>query len=128
MFALIVSSYVITVIGIPVYYHYCGGQLEQITYVIKSNSCCEGEEDDSQEASNGCCKDENVILKSDVDFTIKDLNDYAFVKTFSEVFYIVLPFSISLPEVQLTLTPSYFEPPPPKLHQDLLVSTFVLRI
>ena len=127
LFALIVSSYVLTVIGIPVYHHYCSGELETISYVVKSNSCC-GEEESSEPTDNGCCKDENLILKSSVDFTIKDLNDYTFVKSFNQVFYILLPFSNSRQPIATNFNSVYTEFPPPKLQHDLLISTSVLRI
>lgn len=118
----------ITVVGIPVYYHYCGGELEEINYVLKSSGCCGGEEDDSSESDNGCCKDENLVLKSNVDFTLKGFNDYTFVKTFSEVCYISLPFSMSVHELKSLVSDVYAEFPPPKLQQDLVISTSVLRI
>jgi len=119
---------VITVIGIPVYYHYCGGELEEVSYVLKSSNCCGGEEDNTDEATNDCCKDENVILKSNLDFTIKKLNVFAFVKTFNDVFYISLLFSNSIQSVTSNFSSVYAESPPPKLQLDLLISTSVLRI
>jgi hypothetical protein len=129
LFAFVVSSYVISVIGVPVYFHYCGGLLEEISYVVKSNDCCGSEENDPEKAGNDCCKDENIVLKSNLDFTIKH-NAYAFVKTFCELFYIALPlcdsFQTKMP-IQL-LTSEYAEFPPPKLQHDLVISTSVLRI
>lgn len=118
----------ITVIGIPVYYHYCGGELEEISYVLKSNSCCGEEEDESEQASNDCCKDENRILKSNIDFTIKSQDDYTLVKTFSQVFYISLPFTTTNDHSSASLLSVYAKHPPANLQHSLVISTSVLRI
>ena len=118
----------ITVIGIPVYYHYCGGELEEISYLIKSNSCCGDDDGDQGKVDDGCCKDENLILKSTVDFTIKKLNPNSFVKIVTDIFFIPLPCStISVSDFTVSLF-ACSESPPPKLQQNLIISTSVLRI
>jgi hypothetical protein len=116
------------VIGIPVYYHYCGGELEEINYVLKSNTCCGGEEDDSDDAGNDCCKDENLVLKSDLDFTIKELNTYTLVNSVQELLFFSLPFTNSIEEVSPTLLSLFTEFPPPRLQHQNIISTSVLRI
>ena len=127
LFGLIVASYVITAVGIPVYYHYCGGELEEINYLMKGTSCCDGAEDDTEEADNGCCKDENVILKSNVDFTIKDLSTYHFVKSWQNLFYLVSPF-FSPTFLASDFVSSFQKFPPPELQHQLVISTSVLRV
>jgi hypothetical protein len=59
IFTLIVGIYLLNSIGIPVYYHYCGGELEKVTALFKTNTCCgsEEEEDDSD-----CCQNVEKIL------------------------------------------------------------------
>jgi hypothetical protein len=116
---------VVTAVGVPVYYHYCGGELEEVNYVLKGNSCCGGE--DTQEEDNGCCKDENYILKSDTDFTIKDLQDYSFLKS-NEVSYVTLPFSVSINHLLAFPRFVHIKSPPAKLQHTLVISTSVLRI
>lgn len=124
MFGLIVISYVITVIGIPVYFHYCGGELEEISYLTKANSCC-GEEEPEDD---GCCKDESLIVKSTVDFTIKKSDSFLPLKTVCDLFYVSMPYSevslcnrCSCPSIRT-------EFPPPPFQNTLLISTSVLRI
>lgn len=127
LFGLIVISYVITVVGIPVYYHYCGGELEEINYVLKSSSCCGGEEDDSQEEDNGCCKDENYVLKSSTDFTLKSTNDYVFSND-SDIAYISLPFKSSINRLISFPSFVYSNPPQSRVQHSLVISTSILRI
>jgi hypothetical protein len=124
LFGLVVSVYTISVIGIPVYFHYCGGELEEVNYVVKGSSCC-GDQEDNED--NGCCKDEGLVLQSSTDFTIKEIHNFDFVKTFCELHYVSLPFSIdfiseeSIPTLNLIHSP-------PKLQINEVISTTVLRI
>ena len=116
-------------IGIPVYLHYCGGELEDVSYVIKKISCCgsEEEEDDSM-AMNGCCQDQNLVLRLSTDFSFKKVNDNIFVKAITDLFFVSLPFNkIDLP-IYSTAVNIKKEFPPPKLQNDLLISTSVLII
>jgi hypothetical protein len=128
LFGIIVTAYVLSAVGVPVYLHYCGGELEKINYVIKSNSCCGGEEDDSQATANDCCSDENLVMQNTPDFTIKHFNNYDLVKTFCDLFYVSLPFSINIIQPDITQNLASLDFPPPKLQQGLAVSTSVLRI
>jgi hypothetical protein len=126
LFALIVSSYVITVVGIPVYFHYCGGELEEINYVLKGNGCCGDDEAHSTGDIPDCCEDENVILVSKSDFTTKDLSVYAFIRNVSELACVQLPF---LDPVFLSPEPFSYKAPAPFMEQhSLIISTSVLRI
>jgi hypothetical protein len=116
------------VIGIPVYLHYCGGELEKVNYVIKGDSCCGGMEDDTEESDSDCCKDENLVLKSTTDFTLKQFHNYDYVKNFTHLFFLDLPFSssISVPKSFVFITRSEY--PPPRVQNSLVISTSVLRI
>ena len=58
LFTFLVAFWLINSIGIPVYYHYCGGELESVSALFKSEGCC-GEEDDEE---NGCCANETKIF------------------------------------------------------------------
>jgi len=66
-FALIVSVYLLSNIGIPVYYHYCGGELESVNAIFKSAGCC-GEEEEEEDSD--CCQNETRIFsqKSETSF------------------------------------------------------------
>ncbi|MBA3681958.1 MAG: hypothetical protein H0W73_12475 [Bacteroidetes bacterium] len=125
---MVVTAYVISAVGIPVFLHYCGGELEKINYVMKSTSCCGGEEDDSEPMDDGCCKDENMVIKNNPDFTLKQNNTLDLVKTFCDLFYLDLPFSDNPFITQRYLNLASIEAPPPKLQNTLLISSSVLRI
>ena len=73
LFATLVISYMLTVVGMPVYLHYCGGQVEEISYLIETNGCCEDEE-----PADGCCRNEGVVLQNAVDFTLKTFDAQLF--------------------------------------------------
>jgi hypothetical protein len=121
-----VISYVTAAIGIPVYLHYCGGELETVSYVIKNVTCC-GEEEDSDDMS-GCCKDENVVLRCAPDFTLKQISANHFIKSVCDLFNISFPaVTIRVPEIPGNVLFSDLFPPP-KLLSSLIVSTSVIRI
>lgn len=114
----------ITVIGVPVYFHYCGGELEEISYLTKASSCC-GEEEPEDD---GCCKDESLIVKSSLDFTLKKSDSFLPLKTVCDLFYVSVPFS------ELSFCNKFNAPslkkefPPAPFQNTLLISTSVLRI
>ena len=126
LFGFVVATYLLSVVGIPVYLHYCGGQLEEVSYVTKSDSCCGGEEDDTKD--NGCCENENLVLQNDIDFTIKQFHNYDFVKSFCELFFVQIYFLT--PIIQTVESENHFfvESPPPKVQNSLIISTSVIRI
>jgi hypothetical protein len=84
LFAALVFSYFLTVVGLPVYMHYCGGQVEEISYVVNSNGCC----GDEVPADNDCCHDEGLVLSCKVDFTIKDFSP-VINTTVTDLFYLL---------------------------------------
>lgn len=65
-FGVMVFTYMLTAVGLPVYLHYCGGQVEEVSYLIESNGCCGEEEPD-----NDCCRNEGMVVQYDADFTLK---------------------------------------------------------
>jgi len=118
----------ISVAGVPIYLHYCCGELEKINYVLKSDTCCDGEEDHEDAAADDCCKDENIVLKNSTDFTIKKLSNFDHVKSYHELFYVSLPFlSDGLYDIK-PLVSNFSEFPPARLQNSLVISTSVLRI
>jgi hypothetical protein len=118
-----VLAYLVMVIGIPVYFHYCGGELEEISYIVKSNGCCG---DESDEDESGCCKNEDVHLQYAADFTFKQVNTAD----------IILP-SATLPSLSLDLFSDRAVPinnakfhtgHPPSPPGDILIQISVLRV
>ncbi len=57
-FAFVVAVYLVNNIGLPVYYHYCGGELESVNALFKTDNCCGGEEDEDSD----CCQNETKII------------------------------------------------------------------
>lgn len=59
--------------GIPVYYHYCGGELESVDAFLKSGGCC-GEEEEEEETSD-CCENDVRIFSQSFEFSVnKEIN------------------------------------------------------
>jgi hypothetical protein len=124
LFAMLVSAYTITVVGIPVYFHYCGGELEKIDYLVKGSGCCDDDEQQGEE--NGCCKDEGKYLLNNPDFTIKDSDQLKSVKMFTQMFSFKLPFKISLVTPAFTFAFTERKKAPPSVLG--VISVTVLRI
>jgi hypothetical protein len=67
IYLFIVAIYVVSNIGLPVYYHYCGGELESVSALFKADGCC-GEEEEEEDSD--CCQNETKIIaqKSETSF------------------------------------------------------------
>ena len=119
-----VAVYLTTAIGVPVYMHYCGGELEKVSFLIKSNSCC-GEDEEDMDA--GCCADENTVARYSADFTTKKIINSDFQISNFNLFTIApLLFEIKIETIALVVS-KYFFPPPDLLHSNIIRTTF-LRI
>jgi len=119
-----VGVYLTTAIGIPVYMHYCGGELEQVSFVVKSNGCCGGDEEDMDP---GCCATENTFARCAPDFTFDKSNDSKFQPVDLNLFSAIIPFfEVRIEPVSITRS-KYFFPPPDLLHSNIIRTTF-LRI
>ena len=127
MFGLVVTAYVVSAIGIPVFLHYCGGEVENVNFVIKGSTACCGEEEDSEPMDDGCCKDEKLVIKNTTDFTLKQINN-DLLKTFCQLFYVSKSFLLEDLKTPQKLNNHSIEAPPPKLQASLIISTSVLRI
>jgi hypothetical protein len=125
-FGLLVTLYVITAAGVPVYLHYCGGELENINYVVKGTSCCG--EDESTPVDNDCCQDEETVMQSLTDFTLKDISKTSLVKSAFQLFHTPFQnFSCILNSFYATPAFNKADSPPRLLHA-LVIKTSVLRI
>jgi hypothetical protein len=119
-----VCVYVTTAIGIPVYMHYCGGELEKVSFLVKSTSCC-GEEDEDMD--DGCCADENTFARYTPDFTAKKEVNSDFQITNLNLFSIsTLLYDFEIESISIVVS-KYFFPPPDILHCNIIRTTF-LRI
>jgi hypothetical protein len=118
--------YTLSVLGIPVYFHYCGGELEKVDFITQSSSCCGDEESDIPEENNGCCKDETLVLQSATDALLKKHER------------VLNPSSLLLCAILPHFTAPILAPTrirehkvgfhPALLTQQKLISTFLLRI
>ncbi len=70
--AFVVIIYVLSTVGVSVFSHYCGGELEKVTLFSKTKSCCGGEEE-AEMTDDGCCKNELVHVSFQKDFTFYTL-------------------------------------------------------
>ncbi len=120
-----VVVYLTTAIGIPVYMHYCGGELEKISYLVKSKGCCGSEEEDDD--MNDCCQDENVTARYAPDFTTKKVVDSNFQISDLNLFFVPASICDLKTEIAETFISKYFFPPPDILHSNIIRTTF-LRI
>lgn len=68
---MVVCIYVFSTIGVSVFSHYCGGELEKVSFFTKTNSCCGDESDEAMES--GCCKNEVSHIAFKEDFTFYTL-------------------------------------------------------
>ncbi|HRG02101.1 MAG TPA: hypothetical protein PKZ75_13370 [Bacteroidia bacterium] len=117
--------YVMSTIGISVFSHYCGGELEEVALFSKPTSCC-GE--DEADMDDGCCKNEISHIAFQKDFTfyqlIKDCKAPVLVLAIFNFQNSIFNFNGTL-ESLMTVNKEF---PPPKLVQSEIVSCSVLRI
>ena len=83
-FAALVVTYFLTVVGMPVYMHYCGGEVEEVSYLVNDNGCC----GDEMPADNDCCHDEGLVISNKVDFTLKGFSAQ-FHQPVTDLFYLL---------------------------------------
>ncbi|RYE24483.1 MAG: hypothetical protein EOP51_07225 [Sphingobacteriales bacterium] len=59
----IMFVYLLAVSGIMVTAHYCGQEMESLSFFSKSDQCDESECNDEPGKSDGCCEDKTVAVK-----------------------------------------------------------------
>lgn len=123
-FIILTFVYLVVQIGLPVFKHYCGGELESISFLVKENGCCGEEEEESDES--GCCQNELQIAQQNATSILVETCTLPLLSFFLQGF--TLPsFSVSvLPLSSLHFYSNWL--PPPKLLQQQLVQTRVMRI
>jgi hypothetical protein len=125
LFGLSVAAWLFSVIGLPVYFHYCDGQLEEVTYFMESDGCCDGE-NNAEEGPDGCCSNEGYYLVNASEGFQKAPSSVPSIKMLGEL--VCLPFA---PFSNLT-SPSIISKaasgPAPPLCQAEIISVSVLRI
>jgi len=114
------------VLGIPVYFHYCGGELEKVDFVTKGSSCCDDQESDVPEENDGCCKDETLVLQSAKDALVK--KDERVVKQTLILLCAIVPDFNKHGLLQGNVSKNILVTNSSLLQQQKLISTFLLRI
>jgi hypothetical protein len=124
--SLVAIIYVMSTIGVCIFSHYCGGELEKVTVFSKTKSCC-GEEEEA-DVEEGCCKNESVHLAFQKDFTFQTLAKDLKAPV-NQLFIIVSSINHLIdPQTEYALFCNYKKIHPPDLVQQELVSCSVMRI
>lgn len=123
---MVVLIYVMSTVGVSIFSHYCGGELEKITLFSKTKSCC-GEETEA-DMEDGCCKNESIHLAFQKDFTF-----YSVAKNLKAPVNQLFILSSLINHISaLNLVNSSFlnykRVHPPNLMQDEIVSSSIMRI
>ena len=123
--AFVAIVYVMSTIGVSVFSHYCGGELEHVTLFSKTKSCCGEEESDM---GDGCCKDVVTHVSFQKDFTFAQLkSDYKVPFLALAIFnfqHSIFNFN-GTDDSFITVNKEY---PPPNLVQREIVSCSVIRV
>ena len=91
----------VSTVGIAVDFHFCQGDLQNISFFKKSKTCheivkqshckkhtkppCHQSENDSFNKKKGCCDSESVVIQFDTEFSVPSIIDFNFNKSFLAV-------------------------------------------
>lgn len=115
-------------VGVSVFSHYCGGELEKVTLFSKTKSCCGGEDADSDMGEDSCCKNELVHVSFQKDFTFYTIVN-AIKAPISQLFVIKPDFNFVFFKSHVADFLSIDKKVhPPNLVQTEIVSCSVIRI
>jgi hypothetical protein len=123
-FFSLVSIYVFSTVGVCVIAHYCDGQLEKVSLFSKPSSCCDGEDNETDD----CCENNAKHVTFQSDFTFYTLVQDC--KVAVTQLFIVDPslIHISYPPVAQSQFLADKKNHPPNLVQDDVVTFSVIRI
>lgn len=121
---LLLTVYTLSVAGVTINKHFCGGDLEEVS-LLEPESCC-GEEIPVEE--DGCCSTESVYVSNDT----KTINSGEKVSIAFKAVYlqtILSVFHFSFTDLAATIASLNDLPDkPPHLEEELVARTMVLRI
>lgn len=123
-FSLVVFTYVFSTVGVCVIAHYCGGELEKVSLFSKPSSCCDGEEEETDD----CCENDvkHVVLQQNFTFYTVVTDCKAFIL---DLFIIESgSFNLALQNNSESLFLTNRKIHPPNLVQQKIVSHSVIRI
>ncbi len=119
----LVSVYLFTTVGVCVIAHYCGGELEEISLITDTSSCCDGEE-----STDDCCENDSKHVSFQASFFIdKAVSE---IKTSITKLFIIVPTSIyyAFQSLGEDVALNNLSTHPPNLIQSHIVDISVLRI
>lgn len=112
-------------VGVSVFSHYCGGELEHVTLFSKTKSCCGEEESDMED---GCCKDVVTHVSFQKDFTFSQLIKECKAPVLALVIFNFHNTLFSFNGTDDSFITVNKEDPPPNLVQSEIVSCSVIRV
>jgi hypothetical protein len=119
-----VSIYLVNNIGLPVYYHYCGGELESVSALFKAGGCC-GEAGEDQDSD--CCKNETKIISQKSESALNNFQ-YKVVPPVIDLSILRSPLDFSFKVDSFTPAFISLKFPPPENGRGILASKSVLII
>ncbi len=124
VFLGLVSIYVFSTVGMCVISHYCDGKLEKVSLFSKPSSCCDGEDNET----DNCCENDAKHVTFHSDFTFYTLVQDCKVAVMK--LFIVDPsfIHISYPAIAQSQFIADKKNHPPSLVQDNVVAYSVMRI
>lgn len=123
-FSFIVFTYVFSTVGVCVIGHYCGGELEKVSLFSKPTTCCDGEDEETDD----CCQNDvrHVVNQQDFPFSqlVPDCKAPIIQLSFFDFQFSVINNSENNKELLIASN----EIEPPNLVQQDIVSHSVIRI
>lgn len=117
---LLLSAQTVMQAGIPVFFHYCDGDLATISFFEKGDGCC----GDEAAKDMDCCSTDITILQQHSDFTAQTEKHNLVV---TAVPLATIQWIASVVFVTPKLVTVFIDTPPPPL-QSTWLQTFLLRI
>jgi len=116
--------YVVSVCGVTINKHFCGGELETVS-ILEPESCCDGE---TADVPDDCCSNESVYISNKTE-TINNASKVSIDNKlkFLQAIITTYLFAVNLNDLNLSF---FLEIPdkPPFLEKEIVSNTMVLRI
>lgn len=117
-------AHFISVIGLYVNIHECGGSLSYSFYGISCNDCCACDHEDEAHLGSKCCKDKKVEIKGKADNATRKyyVTDEIVAVLFCSPVVSFFPYTERLPDaVEPGPRPFYYPPPLYLLYRNIRV-------
>lgn len=118
--------FLLNVVELSVYAHYCGDELQSASVMVAADSCCD-DDDSAPETGNDCChnKVETIKIKDDFLSVAKVQQAKMFpVELFLFAFHIT--FQSKLTDLHTPMAVNFKGPPPRNCPIILLTQTFLI--